>query len=207
MFLLERAHVVRAPFLRRRTDDWVWLGGTILLFLSFGAITIWAYIGPYADLNPVDGRCRIGIAKIPGILLLVFDALINGLLTAIFIVLLLPVVEFRKETSSHYRQGNTPQVNRFRKALRNIRSLRFKEDTEADRFLMSIKKMLWKNAVGSALTFTASASNLIVFFSGHGRQVAFVCFAACMADGEFSHLSRECSVAVLMISQLLSVYL
>ncbi|KAK7188104.1 hypothetical protein DPSP01_001645 [Paraphaeosphaeria sporulosa] len=183
MFLLERAHVVRAPFIRKRTDDWVWVGGTTLICVTFGAISIWGLITPHAELSLDDGQCRIGLAKVPAYLLLIFDALINAALTVLFVVLLRPVLEFRERTSTCFDDGNpSPSVNRFRQALRQLRSLGFKEDEGTDNFSTSIKIVLWKNVVGSGITFMASAANLIVFFSEKGSQLAFVCLVSCMAD-------------------------
>jgi hypothetical protein len=95
MFLLERAHVIRAPFILRRIDDWVWVGGTSFVLVTFGAISIWGLITPHAELSPEDGQCRIGLAKIAAYLLLVFDAFINAALTVLFVFLLRPILEFR----------------------------------------------------------------------------------------------------------------
>lgn len=186
MFLLERAHVIRAPFISKRIDDWVWLGGTITVCLSFGAISIWGLITPHAELSPVDGQCRIGLSTIPAYLLLIFDALINTALTAIFVVLLRPVLEFRQPSSASYDDGS-PQtsVKWFKKIMQRLGSLGFEDDERSDHFFVNMKKVLWKNVVGSVVTSLASAANLIVFFSEKSSQLAFVCLVSCMADGKF----------------------
>jgi hypothetical protein len=185
MFLLERAHVIRAPFIRKRTDDWVWVGGTLFVFVTFGAISIWGLVTPHAELSPEDGQCRIGLAKVPAYLLLVFDAFINAALTLLFVFLLRPVLEFRKRTSTYHDNENPPpSFGRFRKAIRQLRSLGFREDEGNDRFSANIRKVLRKNVIGSSVSFLASAANLAVFLSHESSQLAFVCLVSCMADGK-----------------------
>ncbi|KAF2452021.1 hypothetical protein P171DRAFT_479033 [Karstenula rhodostoma CBS 690.94] len=183
LFLLERAHVIRAPFIRKRTDDWVWVGGTCFVCVTFGAISIWGLITPHAELSPEDGQCRVGLSKIPGYLLLIFDASINAALTVLFVGLLRPVLKFREHTSTCHDHVNPPaSVNRFRKAMRQLSSLGVEEHEGRDNFFISIKKVLWKNVIGSGVTFLASAANLIVFFAEKNNQLAFVCLVSCMAD-------------------------
>ena len=190
LFLLEREHVVRAPFLRKRTDDWIWLGGTIFVVVTFGALFIWGIITPHAELSPTDGQCRIGIAKIPAYLLLVFDATINAALTIVFAVLLRPVLQARDHASTLRadREVASPK-GYFHKTMRHLGLLAFKNDQGQDIFSASIKKVLWRNVIGSSLIFVASAINLIVFLAEKGVQLAFVCLVACMADGESRKIS------------------
>jgi hypothetical protein len=190
VFLLERAHVIRAPFIHKRTDDWVWLGGTITVCVSFGAISIWGLITPHAEISPEDGQCHIGLSTIPAYLLLIFDALINAALTILFVVLLRPVLEFRHGASACYDDG-TPHlsVNRFYKFVRQLGSLGFKSEDGPNNFSARIKKVLWRNVIGSGLTFLASAANLTVFYYEKSSQLAFVCLVSCMADGKLDKLS------------------
>ncbi|KAF9739600.1 hypothetical protein PMIN01_02234 [Paraphaeosphaeria minitans] len=183
MFLLEREHVIRAPFIRKRSDDWVWVCGTAFICVTFGAISTWCLITSHAELNPDDGQCHIGLANIPVYVALILDALINAALSVLFVLLLLPVLESNERTSTYYDDGNlSPSVNRFHRALRQLRFLGSKEDEARENFSISIKKVLWKNVFGSGITFLASAANLIVFSSVKGNQLAFVCLLSCMAD-------------------------
>ncbi|KAJ4351244.1 uncharacterized protein N0V89_006583 [Didymosphaeria variabile] len=183
MFLLERAHVVRAPFIRKRTDDWVWAGGMSFVVVAFGAIAVWSLITPHAKLSAEDGQCRIGLATVPAYLLLIFDAFINASLTVVFVILLRPVLKFRERTSPYYDDGSTlPSVSRLRRLVRQLGSLGFKEEEVRDNFFINIKKVLWKNVIGSSVSFIASAANLVVFLSEKGNQLAFVCLVACIAD-------------------------
>ncbi|KAL1592746.1 hypothetical protein SLS60_011162 [Paraconiothyrium brasiliense] len=173
MFLLEREHVVRAPFIRKRTEDWIWVGGTSFVLVAFGAIAIWSLITPHAELSAEDGQCRIGLATVPAYLLLIFDALINASLTIVFVVLLQPVLKFRERTSPYYDDGSTlPSVSRLRRLVRQLGSLGFKEEEIRDNFSINIKKVLWKNVIGSSISFLASGANLAIFLSEKGNQLA-----------------------------------
>lgn len=73
--------------------------------------------------------------------------------------------------------------------MRHLGLLAFKNDQGQDIFSASIKKVLWRNVIGSSLIFVASAINLIVFLAEKGVQLAFVCLVACMADGESRKIS------------------
>jgi hypothetical protein len=55
--------------------------------------------------------------------------------------------------------------------------------TRDDQLTLSVKKMLTRNIIGSALTFVAGAINLIVYFVDATSQIAFVCYTLCVIDG------------------------
>jgi len=59
IFLAERAHALRAPYLRR-AHDWIRLARMIVVASGFGTITVFAFIYPLTDLSTTDGECRIG---------------------------------------------------------------------------------------------------------------------------------------------------
>ncbi|OCK98041.1 uncharacterized protein K441DRAFT_740930, partial [Cenococcum geophilum 1.58] len=59
ILLVERAHVLRAPYLRR-AHDWIWLARMIVVASGFGTIIVFAFIYPLTDLSTTDGKCRIG---------------------------------------------------------------------------------------------------------------------------------------------------
>lgn len=188
MFLLEREHVVRAPFLRSRTDDFIWLLGTLFVVVTFGALSIWGVRTAHAELSAEDGQCRIGLAKLPAYLLLVFDASINAGLTLMFVMLLRPFHTVDRSSGLYDGEGTGDagsRTGRWRRIARRARLVRFESEQGTEVFSASIRKVLWKNVAGSSLIFLASAANLSVFFAEHGQQLAWVCLVACMADGEF----------------------
>ena len=61
-----------------------------------------------------------------------------------------------------------------------------KQETVNINFWISIKALLWKNAVGSALIFVASAANLTAFYVDKAVQLGWLCLLACVVDGEFT---------------------
>lgn len=93
IFLVERAHALRAPYLRR-AHDWIWLARMIVVASGFGTITVFAFIYPLTDLSTTDGKCRIGLPLKVSIPLLSLDATINLALTGVFIYLLQPLLNF-----------------------------------------------------------------------------------------------------------------
>ena len=59
VFLVERAHSLRAPY-ARRMDDWLWVVSMLVLGIGFGAIAVTAFIWPVVALSN-SGRCQIGL--------------------------------------------------------------------------------------------------------------------------------------------------
>jgi hypothetical protein len=67
LFLVERIHIVRAPFFRRKNDK-IYLGCLALLVFTVGPVVINCFIKPYTDMGPDKRRCYFGIngtASIP----------------------------------------------------------------------------------------------------------------------------------------------
>ncbi|KAF2999459.1 hypothetical protein E8E13_008096 [Curvularia kusanoi] len=51
-----------------------------------------------------------------------------------------------------------------------------------DKLSLGVKRMLKRNIIGSALTFVASAINLVVYFVDATSQIAYVCYTLCIID-------------------------
>ena len=157
--------------------------------LVFGALAIWGIKTPHAELSAKDGQCRIGLAKLPAYLLLVFDASMNAALTIVFVVLLRPF-HAGDRTSGLYGEGDGVRdagSGALRWVLQRVRRLSGEGpggEQGGQVFSARVRKVLRKNVAGSSLIFLASAANLSVFFAEHGQQLAWVCLVACMADGE-----------------------
>ncbi|CZR50412.1 uncharacterized protein PAC_00284 [Phialocephala subalpina] len=89
MFLIERAHIIRAPY-ERRMKDKVWVACMSFLIVGFGAISVTAFMWPNAEVSPLDGKCRIGQPLKVTIPLLTYDIVVNVSLTALFVHFLYP---------------------------------------------------------------------------------------------------------------------
>jgi hypothetical protein len=184
LFLLERAHVVRAPFVKSRFHDWVWVVGILVIVIGFGALSIVCYVTPQAYLSLEDGKCYIGAAAVPSYFLLAFDAFINLALTTVFVVLLRPVLRLGQQDPATSGSSGV-SMTRMQSSLARILFLgKEKQETTNIRFWSSIQALLWKNATGSTLIFLASAANLTAFYVDKAIQLGWLCLVCCMADGK-----------------------
>lgn len=178
---MERAHALRAPYMRR-SRDWIWLGGMVIIACGFGSIAIAGFIWPIADLSPHDGRCRIGVPYKVTIPLLSFDVVINTLLTGIFIYLLRPLLRFGDMSNEE------APASRFTKGLRRI--LKSSDESSAvgvypmnRNFLKSIERLLWKSFIGSVLVMLPTVGNLAALLPLRGRELGWLCLTICTFDG------------------------
>jgi len=73
----------------------VWLTFVAIIVLGFGSIAGFAFAYPVASLTD-DRKCRIGSPTKVTLPLLVYDILVNVGLTVVFVVLLQPLLAFRK---------------------------------------------------------------------------------------------------------------
>ncbi|KAF2000929.1 hypothetical protein P154DRAFT_619830 [Amniculicola lignicola CBS 123094] len=198
IFLLERFHILRAPFIHHRTHDYIWLALTLITILPFSAISIITYLTPHASIH-ADGRCRIGIAPIPSYLLLGFDAVIQALLTGVFVWLLWPMVgktarrrggegdyagvhgygEPRPSLIGGRLQRKMTQINWFG---RKKTSCPQERERVAVNFSAHMRILLWRNVIGSFLIFIGSTVNMVVFYADGKAQLGWVCMLWCVAD-------------------------
>ncbi|OCL05032.1 hypothetical protein AOQ84DRAFT_414522 [Glonium stellatum] len=181
IFLVERAHALRAPYLRR-THDWVWLAGMIVVASGFGTIAVFAFVYPLTDLATTDGKCHIGLPLKVTIPLLSFDAIINLALTGVFIYLLQPLLSFGG-------LSNTSPLwpNKLTSCIRRV--LKIKERLDSDysspinrNFLKSIEALLWKSLIGSVLVTLPTVANLGLLYHMKGRELGWLCFTICTID-------------------------
>ncbi|KAF2626505.1 hypothetical protein BU25DRAFT_459617 [Macroventuria anomochaeta] len=169
IFIVERVHVVRAPFVRR-SRDWLYSGCMVMVIASFLGVAINAYLHPIHEMQ-VDGRCHMGIPGQASIPFMVIDISVNAALTVVFFYLLRPVVKlhglntisgvFGKNT---LKNPNTPQAKKETAVQRNIRIL------------------LWKSLIGSMLIMLPTIANMVQFYITGGRELALICLALCVAD-------------------------
>lgn len=180
MFLVERAHALRAPYMRR-SADWIWLLGMLSIAGGFGSIAICGFLWPIADLSLQDGRCRVGLPLKVTIPLLTFDIIINTALTGTFIYLLKPLLRFggvphSNALSSRFTQG-------LRKMLKaNEQSLSSDVYPMNQNFLRSIEALLWKTLIGSVLVMLPTVGNIAGLYTLQGRELGWLCLTVCTCD-------------------------
>lgn len=169
IFIVERIHVVRAPFVRR-SRDWLYWSLMVMVVASFLGVAINAYLKPIIEMQD-DGRCHMGIPGQASIPFMVVDISVNAALTAVFFYLLRPVVKlhglntisgvFGKNTTN---DPDPPQAKKETAVQRNIRIL------------------LWKSLFGSMLIMLPTIANMVQFYITGGRELALICLSLCVAD-------------------------
>ena len=179
LFLLERVHIVRAPFIDR-IKDLVWVVGAVLTVIGWAAIIACEYIAPRAELSRVDGICRIGIRPDSAIAVIVLDTVVNVALAAIFIWQLRPALG-----SITHRQ--TSGTGTSQRSLLNI----FRTNTDEGgrttarvNSARNVKAMLLRNVVGSCLLLCAQIANNVIFLTWPFATHSHVCQLMCLTDSK-----------------------
>jgi hypothetical protein len=116
--LLERTHIVRAPFTRRR-DDRIYITCLTTIFISFTSLAVTSYINAYS-LVESDGRCYLGVRGNVAMYALAINTLVDLALESVFFCLLrlssnvhaIPTVT---KALNNFRRGNNPPVEDERK--------------------------------------------------------------------------------------------
>jgi hypothetical protein len=186
IFLLERARVVRAPFMSRYRD-YLWLFGMLILLGGFGSIAIVGYLSPVVELSRLDGRCRIGLPNKVSFPLLCFDVAVNFLLTGVFFWLLRPVLDFHGLLSvSNWFGGRLS--SRVKQSVQK-RELSLQRETDGGSLKSAMNKnirtLLWKCLIGSTLVMLPTVGNMAQFYVMNSRELGWVCLTICTLDSEF----------------------
>jgi hypothetical protein len=177
IFYLERIHIARQPL--ERKHDKIWIFGMLITVGFFGGMALWCIATPHAAISMHDGHCRIGSDMIPSYTTFSTDIVINIALTGVFIWLILPVLKNQRGVANlSGASSQAPSRNPF--SIRGVLGTNVESD---DRLSQSVKRMLRRNIVGSALTFVAGAINLVIYFVDATSQIAFVCYTLCIVDG------------------------
>lgn len=179
-FYLERIHIVRLPVVINRSRDPVWVAGMLITVGLFGGMALWCIATPHAGISVHDGHCRIGSDMIPSYITFSSDIVINIGLTGVFIWLILPVLKNQTRGTATDFSESPQSPGRTSFTLRGVLSSDVGRDDQLSR---SVKGMLRKNIIGSALTFVAGAINLVIYFVDATSQIAYVCFTLCIVDG------------------------
>ncbi|KAF2004433.1 hypothetical protein P154DRAFT_426697 [Amniculicola lignicola CBS 123094] len=182
VFLVERAHAMRAPYMQR-LHDWIWLLGMFTVGAGFGSIAIVGFLWPIAHMSSTGGRCRIGLPFKVTIPLLTFDGIINIALTGIFVYLLRPLLRFRGGT-------HNPSIpaNKVSKSIRRVLEGKRSSNTDVypvnQQFLKSIEALLWKSLIGSVLVMLPTIGNLASLCSLQGQEFGWLCLMICTFDSK-----------------------
>ncbi|KAH7087687.1 hypothetical protein FB567DRAFT_442309, partial [Paraphoma chrysanthemicola] len=182
-FLVERAHALRAPYMRR-TKDWLWIVGASSIVFGFGGIAVVAFMWPLSDISAVDGRCRMGLLRRVTMPILAFDVVINILLTIVFIYLLNPVI--RSNSLSLSGCSASRVADYIGSCCRKSRKKGVQLRTANPHVARRLKKLLWRTFIGSCLVLIPTAGNLAQLTVLQGRELGFVCLTICTLDVTWS---------------------
>ncbi|KAF2638908.1 hypothetical protein P280DRAFT_404210, partial [Massarina eburnea CBS 473.64] len=183
-FLVERIHVLRAPYMRRH-QDWIWVSGMLINSCGFGTIAILCFKWSRSEISAHDGQCRIGSLSRAVVPLLAFDFFINVLLTGIFVYLLPPVLQ-RSCISS-----DTITENNVTRGLRSILCHKSEGSDALPKTKGPIERLTWKSFIACVLVMVPTAANLASSLPLHGLRTGWICFTLCALDGTLSPYSLQ----------------
>ena len=214
LFLIERAHVVRANS-KRRLHDFFWLTGVFVVTVGFGTIAVFAFLGPVAEVDPLDGQCRIGLPRKSTMVLMAYDIFINLAMTAVFLALLRPMFRMRNPTSATAILTPMSSLKPLRPALAirypysgisggKSTSSSTTSSTEPLRpgpttpqvaypAAGNLEALVYKSLLGAILMMAATVINLALLFNYHGEEHSWLCFTCCLVDGTY-HLTGTLSI-------------
>lgn len=185
MFLVERAHSIRAPFTSRLKDK-VWCFWQILTGTGFVALVLTAFMYPHTKI--ILGKCEMGLPMAISIALLLFDTLINFTLTAVFVWLIRPLLAFRRTSNPDSKSYFRDKLRTSFSALlaRNPPTLESTSGPYHQALTRSVvprvERLVWKTIGGTVLIILPTIANLVSLTALGGRTHAFVCYSVCTAD-------------------------
>lgn len=171
-FLLERIHVVRAPFVDRLRDPF-WLIGAFVTICAYGGIIGLEMINPESELSRVDGQCRIGIEPRAAIGMIVVDTVMNVSLTGVFIWQLRPVLAGNIATSRR-----TSSIFKLLVPSKEPASI----DCEPSRSHTNLKYMLFRNLIGCFILLVNVVVNNTLFLTRSYARLSHACLLMCLTD-------------------------
>jgi hypothetical protein len=170
LFLVERIHIVRAPFVQRRHDK-IYLACLSIVLFGFCPATINGYIGPVINMGPEGRRCYFGIRGSASIPILGMNIFVDLVLTGVFLYLL--------------RQGHG--LPGFSNKLWNKKgrgASRACGDASETPMQRNIRTLLWKSIIGGLLIELPMMGNMIQFMVTKGHELGTVCLGLCVVEGK-----------------------
>lgn len=181
IFLVERAHAIRAARYRRY-QDWVWLVSMLIILGGFGTITVFAFLEPVIDVSDIDGQCRIGLPLKITLPLLVYDIVMNVGMTFIFFVLVKPYIRNGLPNFIPVR------IRRTHQKIQRAFNMKVTQTDPAEGALDkrgTLERLAWKSFVASIAILLSTVANLSLLFHLKGRELGWLCYTICTVDGEW----------------------
>lgn len=171
-----------------RLHDPIWILGMATIILGFGGVQAYASVAPMASFDSSTGYCAIGIAADASICVIVFDSVIGGILTGVFVKILWPAVRSDKtesiETSDH---GTASRFRWMRGTKRDSHADERRSSakiTTGSSSKRQFKAMLWRNVLGSATVLANTIINNVIFLTWDHSHKSEVCLLTCMTDSK-----------------------
>jgi hypothetical protein len=190
MFMIERAHSIRAPY-TRRLKDYVWCFWMLFSGVGFAVIVVLAFIYPHKGTTP-DHTCRLGLPKGVSIALVLYDTGINFSLTAVFIWLIRPLLAFHRTSDPNSKSCFRDRLTKsFNTACGWIPTIRLPNSggpyhqTVNQSLVNAVEWLVWKTLAGTVLIVMPTIANLVTLTAMGGKELAWVCFTVCTADSKF----------------------
>jgi hypothetical protein len=174
LFLVERIHVVRAPFVQRKNDK-IYLGCLAIVLLTFGPVVVNCYVQPITYMAASNGRCHFGIRGSASIPILAVNLFVDLVLTGVFFYLLRPSV----------RVPVLPTVSKLLKSWSNKDFVQTQDNSNETAAQRTIRTLLWKSIIGSLLIEIPMMANMIQFVITSGHEFGTICAAVCVVEGKF----------------------
>ena len=183
LFLVERTHQIRGPSCPRHQDPTFYLSVAIVLG-GFGIIAVFAFLYPVTSLSKIDGKCRIGLPLKVTLPLLIYDILINIVLTAFFCFI-----------GHQYLRGRTFKqlMTVFSAALPFTRSKKL--DTQEN-------LLMFKGTLGALAIIMPTVANLAILFKLNGHEQGRLCFTICTIDSTSSPVRRTVHSGLMRLQSL-----
>ncbi|KAF2226123.1 hypothetical protein BDZ85DRAFT_192214, partial [Elsinoe ampelina] len=169
LFLIERAHAIRAHKFFRRHDK-IYIALLAAILVGFGSIMVAAMIWPIAEVSGIDGICRIGLPVAISGSIIAADMVINAALTGVFIWLLRPLARNRTVSA-----GSSSGIMVHRRSYRP-------RDVIISRNANWIDKLILKSTIGTVLVILPTIANLGFLAHQGGRERAWICLTFCTVD-------------------------
>ncbi|KAF2833230.1 hypothetical protein CC86DRAFT_376436 [Ophiobolus disseminans] len=171
LFLVERIHVVRAPFVRRKKDK-IYLACLATVILMYGPVIVNSYIRPVTNMGSSGTRCNFGIRGDASIPVLAVNMFVDLVLTGVFFYLLRPVVKLSPWQTVTNILRSRPK-----------RNIPLEEnDTHETPVQRNIRILLWKSIIGSLLIEVPMIANMVQFVITKGEELGMICTALCVVE-------------------------
>jgi hypothetical protein len=216
MFMIERAHSIRAPY-TSRLKDYVWCFWMLFAGIGFAVLVTLAFVYPHSQHYHhtgdagMDNECEIGLPRGISIALVLYDTGINFSLTAVFIWLIRPLLAFQRtrdpDAKSYFRDRLSKSLNTVCTwipiKLPNTGGPYHQAVSQS--LVGAVEWLVWKTLAGTVLIVIPTIANLVTLTAIGGQERGWVCFTVCTADSKddifpslsqtdhvFSHLVRLC---------------